>query len=503
MRLVVIGHGMVGARFVEEVIAHDAAGKYAITVLGAEDCEPYNRVLLSDVVAGRTHEEALGLGVPVHDRLVVHRGTSATLLDREDRAVVTADGRRHRYDQLVLATGASARVPEIPGLRAQRGDRADLPLGAHPCARSTTRARSSLPHGTPAAPSSSGPVCSGVEVAAGLAARGCQVTLVHPSPTLMERQLDATASEVLTTTLSPLGVDTRVGVGATTAIVATGRVTGLRLSDGSILESDLLVLATGTTPNTQLAREARLPCDRGILVGSSGATTADQRVFAIGDCAQPPGGGTGLVAQGWAQARTLARHLTGHSAAPDRRPGHRARRGQGQGAGLHVMSLGIAGLRRDNVASRRTITLSDPAAGRHLEVVVDDGRLVGAIAIGDPRVAADLIAAYTRPTPLPVDPALLLLPAAGVGTVPTPRAGADLPGRGAGLSLQRSDQGRHRAGAPGRCRHARRDRDPHPCRHRLRRVRRRRPRAARVARCPRPGQRPRAHEEPCGRVRRL
>jgi NADPH-dependent 2,4-dienoyl-CoA reductase/sulfur reductase-like enzyme len=161
MRLVVIGHGMVGARFVEEVIAHDAAGKYAITVLGAEDCEPYNRVLLSDVVAGRTHEEALGLGVPVHDRLVVHRGTSATLLDREDRAVVTADGRRHRYDQLVLATGASARVPEIPGLRAQRGGTAPTsPSARIPCARSTTRARSSLPHGTPAAPSSSGPVCS-------------------------------------------------------------------------------------------------------------------------------------------------------------------------------------------------------------------------------------------------------------------------------------------------------------------------------------------------------
>lgn len=427
MRLVVIGHGMVGARFVEEVIAHDAAGKYAITVLGAEDCEPYNRVLLSDVVAGRTHEEALGLGVPVHDRLVVHRGTSATLLDREDRAVVTADGRRHRYDQLVLATGASARVPEIPGLRAQRGDRADLPLGAHPL-RSLDDARAIVAaarHARSAVVLGAGVL--GVEVAVGLAARGCQVTLVHPSPTLMERQLDAAASEVLTTTLSPLGVDTRVGVGATTAIVATGRVTGLRLSDGSILESDLLVLATGTTPNTQLAREARLPCDRGILVGPSGATTADQRVFAIGDCAQPPGGGTGLVAQGWAQARTLARHLTGHSAAPtdDRATGHDVVKVKG--AGLHVMSLGIAGLRRDNVASRRTITLSDPAAGRHLEVVVDDGRLVGAIAIGDPRVAADLIAAYTRPTPLPVDPALLLLPAAGVGTVPTPRAGADLP----------------------------------------------------------------------------
>ena len=247
MRLVVIGHGMVGARFVEEVIAHDAAGKYAITVLGAEDCEPYNRVLLSDVVAGRTHEEALGLGVPVHDRLVVHRGTSATLLDREDRAVVTADGRRHRYDQLVLATGASARVPEIPGLRAQRGDRADLPLGAHPL-RSLDDARAIVAaarHARSAVVLGAGVL--GVEVAVGLAARGCQVTLVHPSPTLMERQLDAAASEVLTTTLSPLGVDTRVGVGATTAIVATGRVTGLRLSDGSILESDLLVLATGTT----------------------------------------------------------------------------------------------------------------------------------------------------------------------------------------------------------------------------------------------------------------
>ena len=80
MRLVVIGHGMVGARFVEEVIAHDAAGKYAITVLGAEDCEPYNRVLLSDVVAGRTHEEALGLGVPVWSRDEIYNAGAQQIL---------------------------------------------------------------------------------------------------------------------------------------------------------------------------------------------------------------------------------------------------------------------------------------------------------------------------------------------------------------------------------------------------------------------------------------
>ena len=116
-RLVVVGNGMVGSRFVEDLLAADTTGRYDITVVGAEACEPYNRVLLSEVVAGKHDLAALTLPTPTSPRLTVLRGAPVSHLDREDRVVVTTDGSRLRYDRLVLATGSAARVPPLPGLR--------------------------------------------------------------------------------------------------------------------------------------------------------------------------------------------------------------------------------------------------------------------------------------------------------------------------------------------------------------------------------------------------
>ena len=105
-RVVVVGHGMVGSRFVEDLLAADTVGRFDVTVLGAEECEPYNRVLLSEVVAGRYDLATLTLPTPVSDRLTVLRGTAAAHLDRGDRVVTTSEGSRHRYDVAVLATGS-------------------------------------------------------------------------------------------------------------------------------------------------------------------------------------------------------------------------------------------------------------------------------------------------------------------------------------------------------------------------------------------------------------
>ncbi|KGN34804.1 FAD-dependent pyridine nucleotide-disulfide oxidoreductase [Knoellia sinensis KCTC 19936] len=407
MRLVVIGNGMVGSRFVEDVLARDHAGKYDVTVIGAEGCEPYNRVLLSEVVAGRYDLGSLTLPTPDHPRLTVLRGTAAAAIDREDRVVTTTDGSRHRYDQLVLATGAEARIPPLAGLDLGSGQ---LPVGVH-ALRSIDDAREII-----AATLNSrravvlGAGVLGIEAASGLAQRGCSVTIIHPMDALMERQLDGSASSVLASAMPDVGIHPRIGVGAEAAIVANGRLTGIRLTDGDVVESDLLLVATGTIANTGLAAEAGLPCERGIVVDDSSAT-ADTRIFAIGDCAQPPNGAMGLVAQGWDQARALAERLTGATT--------RARGTDGNGSdvvrvkahGLDVVTMGICGGVRPDDPAQRTLSLSDPAAGRHVEVVVSGDRLVGATCIGAGQVAADLVAVYTRRTPVPSDPAHLLLTA--------------------------------------------------------------------------------------------
>jgi len=406
MRLVVIGNGMVGARFVEDLLARDTIGKYDVTVLGAEGCEPYNRVLLSEVVAGRHDLTSLTLPTPDHRRLTVLRGVAASAVDREDRVVTTTDGSRHRYDQLVLATGAEARIPPLAGLDTGEGR---LPLGVH-ALRSIDDAREII-----AATLNSrravvlGAGVLGIEAASGLAQRGCAVTIIHPADALMERQLDGPASSVLARAMPEVGIEPRTGVGADAAIVAHGRLTGIRLTDGDVVESDLLLVATGTIANTGLAAQSGLPCERGVLVRETSAT-ADPRIFAIGDCAQPPSGAMGLVAQGWDQARRLAERLTGTSS--------RSRAGAGgndvvrvKAHGLDVVTMGVCGGAREHDPEHRALSLSDPAAGRHVEVVVSEGRLVGATCIGAGQVAADLVAAYTRRMPVPRDPAHLLVTA--------------------------------------------------------------------------------------------
>lgn len=427
-RLVVVGNGMVGSRFVEDLLAADVLGRYDVTVVGAEACEPYNRVLLSEVVAGKQDLSALTLPTPTSPRLTLLRGEPAVHVDPEDRVVHTADGHRLRYDRLVLATGSAARVPPLSGLRS--GDH--LTAGVH-ALRTIDDAREVVAatlNATRAVVLGGGVL--GMEAACGLARRGVVVTVVHPASTLMERQLDADAGRVVELAMANLGIDQRVGVGATSALVDGGRLAGLRLDDGEVLRADLLVLATGTVPHTALAADAGLSVDRGVLVDDDLRSPDDRRVFAIGDCAQPPEGGTGLVAQGWEQSRRLAAHLCSDSGGSPYPPV--APRSATSGSdvvrlkahGLDVVTMGVCGSARQDDPAQRTLRLSDPDVGRHVEVVVSGGLLVGATCVGAGSVAADLVTTYTRRTPVPADPAYLLLPALAPHQERGPTSPADL-----------------------------------------------------------------------------
>ncbi|MCB7134967.1 FAD-dependent oxidoreductase [Cellulosimicrobium marinum] len=490
-RVVVIGHGMVGARFAQDLVAHagSSAAAVEVTVLGAEEYEPYNRVLLSEVVAGKVDVAAIGLPAADDPAVTVRRGTEAIAVDRTARRVVTADG-AYPYDAVVLATGAAARVPDVAGLADRPGG---LPRGVH-ALRTLDDAREIVAASVNARSAVVvGAGVLGLEVACGLARRGVPVNVVHGGPSAMDRQLDPAAGTVVERTLARLGVRTWTGARTERVDVdAAGRVHGLALrvpdprhpDPGALrdveLDADLVVLACGTVPETRLARAAGLTVDRGVVVGADLASPDDPRVFAIGDCAQPPEGGTGLIAQGWEQARRLAADLAARLAAlsapaaragvwrgeerpggvrPDGAPrpprvrltdpgrpsmalrlatrvvarpvmdlsapqGSRDRRSAdsspGPGAlptdvvrvkahGLEIVTMGVCGARRDPDPAHRTVTLSDPASGRHVEVVVADGLLVGATCVGAPDVGADLTATYTRRLPVPSDPAQLLL----------------------------------------------------------------------------------------------
>lgn len=415
-RVVVVGAGMVGARFVEELRDRDQGEAFDITLLGAEEYHPYNRVLLSDLVAGKVSVASLELPAlerPDRRAMQIRRGSSVCRLDRAARVVQTDDGQTYAYDVAVLATGAGARIPALEGLQS---DARPLPPGVH-ALRTLDDAREIVAATLNAQRAIVvGGGVLGVEAAVGLAGRGLPTTLLHPAPALMERQLDPVASDVLAARLAVAGVSTRVGAATVGVVRESGRLVRVRLDDGTFVAGELVVLCCGTVAETGLAAEAGLPVGRGIVVGEDLASPADPHVFAIGDCAQPPEGGTGLVAQGWDQARRLAAHLVRRAAASadpvqpavDAEPPEDTDVVRVKGTGIDVVTMGQTAC-HGHGPEDRVVRLSDPGGHRLVEVVVRGERIVGATCIGAGQVAVDLTVAYRRGTPVPADPAHLLL----------------------------------------------------------------------------------------------
>lgn len=404
MKVVVIGAGMVGNRFADEL--GRLAPEVDIDLLGDEAYEPYNRVLLTELVAGRVDLAGLALQAPDQGRVRVRSGAAALEIDRERRCVVTAQG-DFAYDHLVLATGAQARVVPVPGLRD------GLPRGAH-VLRSLDDARdisAAALNVESAVVIGGGPL--GLELACGLRHRGVSVTVLAVAGTLLNRDLDPAVSEVVARTAADLGI-TFVGEAQIASVgVKDGHVTAVHLADGTAHPAGLVVLAAGAAPETGLAAAAGLETNVGIVVGDDLRSTVDPRISAIGDCAETPAGVSGLVAPGWAQARALARSLATDEALELPPVAGSAMRLKA--VGMSVVTMGV---RSSSAESRdRVVALSDPRERRHVELVVRGDTLVGVTCVGAPDLAAHLSTQFDRPGMLPQDPMHLLMGSGSPGVV--------------------------------------------------------------------------------------
>ena len=403
LHVVVVGHGMVGDRFAEEVRRHDPAGRRVrLTILGAEPGPAYNRLLLPNLLSGAMTEDhfipngRIGLSRPNVD---FRTGTAALRLDLP-RQTVSTGAVRVGYDALVLATGARAWVPPVPGIELPGGERDSTVTALRSLA--DTRRIGALAQG---ARSRGGRIAVlgggvlGVEAARALAARGTAVTVVHRGPHLMERQLDAPAGRVLAEAVRRTGVAVELGFGA--ARWEPGR--GLWLADGRLIPAAGLVLCTGTVPDTALARDAGLKLtESGAVAVDDTLATSDPAVYAIGDCAGHPGAAGGLVQPGWEQAAVLASRLTG--AVP-------AARYLGSGT---VTRLKAAGIELTTLGSPFTeegevLRFEDPARERYAKLVLAGDRVAGAIMIGLPDAAAAIVQLYDRGAPVPSDRLAVLL----------------------------------------------------------------------------------------------
>ncbi|WP_328381238.1 FAD-dependent oxidoreductase [Micromonospora zamorensis] len=400
-RVVIVGNGMAGARLAGEL--HAREGDRKVTVLGAEPHRAYNRILLSTLLAGRIDEPDVELTEAAGHGIDLRAGVPVAAIDRSAREVRTDDGERIGYDHLVLATGARAVVPPLPGL-----DPADLPERVVPfrtlddCRRilaAADGARTALVLGGG---------LLGLEAARGLASRGLATTVVHPREHLMERQLDPTAGAVLAGTLAGFGVTVQLAVPAT-GVAADATGVRLDLADGRTLRADLLVLSCGVRPDTALARAAGLNVRRGVVVDDR-LRTDDRAISAIGDCAEHDGVLTGLVAPAWAQARVLADVLTGTDPLARYRPQPVVTRLKAAGIDLASMGDAVSG------APGEELTFTDPARGTYARLRIRDERLIGAILLGDNPAVGTVIQLFDRGHPVPADRRALLLGRA-LGTV--------------------------------------------------------------------------------------
>lgn len=411
-RVVVVGAGMVGHRFVEELVRTGREGRFSVELVGEEEYDPYNRILLSDVLAGRSDLRAISLPLP-DARVQFWRGVAVTAIDRGARQVHLSDGSSRSYDRLVLATGARAFVPPLPGLEVQ-------PRHVHTlrtlddCRNIAARAMNAR-HAVVL-----GGGVLGLEAACGLRRRGVPVTVVDLDDHLMSAQLDAPVARVLASAIADLGVDAVTGTSVAEVLSAGGALVAVRLTDGRVLPADLLLVSCGVRADTALAAGAGLGVDRGVLVDET-LTTTDPRVHAIGDCAQSADGVPGLLAPGWRQAERLARTLarsggSGAVDAPPPRPPEAAEPVRLKAAGVDLVTMGVrpSAARDDD----RVVSLADPHARRHVDLVVrrdeaGEDRLVGVTCLGAADVSASLSLAFDRRTPLPVDPLALLVPDGG------------------------------------------------------------------------------------------
>ncbi|OBY60152.1 nitrite reductase large subunit NirB [Pseudomonas sp. AU12215] len=369
LKLVLIGNGMAGVRTLEELLKI-APALYDITVFGAEPHPNYNRILLSPVLAGEQAFEDIVLndlnwysenGI----RLLLNR--KVTRIDRHRRKVYAEDGTEAEYDRLLIATGSNPFILPVPGSRLQGV------IGYRDIADTQTMIDTA---GTRSHAVVIGGGLLGLEAANGLKQRGMDVTVVHLSDWLLERQLDRTAGKLLQEALESRGIHFRLNTHTEELIDdGSGRVCAIRFKDGEVIAADLVVMAAGIRPNTELAEKTGLPCNRGILVNDT-LQTYDPRIYALGECASHRGIAYGLVAPLFEQAKVCANHLAMLGFA----------RYQGSVTSTKLKVTGIdlfsAGEFMGGEGTE-TITLSDPIGGVYKKLVIKDDVLVGACLYGD------------------------------------------------------------------------------------------------------------------------
>jgi nitrite reductase (NADH) large subunit len=365
-KLVVIGAGMASGRVLEHLTDTDP-NAYDITLFNAEPRGNYNRIMLSPVLSGeKTYEEI----VTHDDDWYAEKGVNCRFgeivveIDRERKVVVGQNGEAP-YDKLLIATGSAPFIipvqgKDLPGVIAYRDledTNAMIDASAKPGGKAVVIGGGLL----------------GLEAAAGLKARGMDVTVLHLMGHLMERQLDEAAGYLLRRALEDKGIEIKCKA-STSAILGEDKVEAVLLEDGTVIDADLVVMAVGIRPETRLANDAALEVERGITVNDH-MVTSDPDILAVGECVEHRQQLFGLVAPLYDQAKVVAKTLLEEEDVFA--PKEVATKLKVTGCDLFSAGDFAEGEGREDIVFR------DPARGVYKRLVLEDNKLVGAVMYGD------------------------------------------------------------------------------------------------------------------------
>ena len=400
-KLVVIGNGMVGQRFLEQLTSRVSSDALDVTVFCEEPRAAYDRVQLTSFFAGKS---AIDLNV-VPARFFEDRAITLRLNDRVfaiDRGRKTVRSSRYRevpYDKLVLATGSYPFVPPIPG-RDRRGCfvyRSIEDLEVISAAARRARIGTVIGGGL-----------LGLEAAKALKDLGLETHVVEFAPRLMAVQLDEAGGQLLRRQIEALGVFVHTSKGTKEIVDGAGRGHRMVFADGTTLETDLIVYSAGIRPHDELARAAKLAVgSRGGIVIDDHCRTSDPDIYAVGECALWNGRIYGLVAPGYQMAEVAARHIAGAAEARFT--------GADMSTKLKLMGVDVASIgdALGTTPGALDYVYTDPVKGIYKKLVVSgDGKsLLGAILVGEAADYGSLLQMTLNAIPLPEHPEDLILPA--------------------------------------------------------------------------------------------
>ncbi|MBD2869208.1 nitrite reductase large subunit NirB [Paenibacillus arenilitoris] len=373
-KLVLIGNGMAGVRAIEHLLKLSPES-YDITIFGAEPHPNYNRIMLSSVLAGGADMKEIVINDwdwYKENNITLHVGHKITKIDTDRKTVVSNLGIEAAYDSLIVATGSNPFMLPLPG-----ADKEGV-IAFRDIKDCETMIDASKQYKKAVV---IGGGLLGLEAARGLLHLGMEVNVVHINPYLMDRQLDEAASRMLQRELEAQGMQFLLKK-STASIKGKRRATGLVFSDGSEVDGDLVVMAVGIKPNVDLARLTGIEVNRGIVVNDFMQTSVPD-IYAVGECAEHRGIAYGLVAPLYEQGAVLAKHLAGVETAGYAGSVTSTKL---KVSGVDVFSAGIFVETPDTKA----LKIQDDLGGTYKKIVLQDGKLIGAVLFGDTSDGAEL-----------------------------------------------------------------------------------------------------------------